>query len=192
MARYAPAIEFALVKLRYRYGASMDDILLDPALGEQFEALARAAAPELSSRQLRLGALCIRQARHFGRKEMAKATALDVSALEGAMKGPVSLADVRPESAPAGPGIVEVREPGRSLYISGTDALGATLEELRTGRPFGVMASGFWKPRLEAIAVRFAPDAELGGAEAGLWARRLIQEREPVFNWPVPMVGARQ
>src|SRR5271157_2624126 len=35
--QYAHVIEFVLVKLRYRYGASIDDILLDRKLGEMFE-----------------------------------------------------------------------------------------------------------------------------------------------------------
>ena len=46
--RYAHAIEFALVRLRYRYGASIDDILLDDELGDKFEEQALAMAPSLS------------------------------------------------------------------------------------------------------------------------------------------------
>jgi len=57
----AHVIEFALVRLRYRYGASIDDILLDPDLGEKFEGLASEIAPGLSSVDLRLGALYIRK-----------------------------------------------------------------------------------------------------------------------------------
>src|SRR6267142_5692645 len=34
--QFAHVIEFALVKIRYRYGASIDDVLIDPGLGEKF------------------------------------------------------------------------------------------------------------------------------------------------------------
>ena len=54
--KYAHVIEFALVRLRYRYGASIDEILLDPSLGEQFEKMALELAPDLSNVDLRLGA----------------------------------------------------------------------------------------------------------------------------------------
>ena len=53
--QYAHVIEFALVRLRYRYGASIDDILLDPDLGEKFEHLAFELAPDLRDVDLRLG-----------------------------------------------------------------------------------------------------------------------------------------
>src|SRR2546428_5833983 len=42
--QYAHVIEFVLVKLRYRYGASIDDILLDRRLGEIFESQAASLA----------------------------------------------------------------------------------------------------------------------------------------------------
>ena len=63
-------IEFALVRLRYRYGASIDDILLDPDLGEKFEQLASELAPGLRDVDLRLGALYIRKTRHFEKKDI--------------------------------------------------------------------------------------------------------------------------
>lgn len=52
---YAHVIEFALVKLRYRYGSSIDDILMDCLLGQKFEDLAHRIAPALTSQDLRLG-----------------------------------------------------------------------------------------------------------------------------------------
>ncbi len=55
--QYAHIIEFALVRLRYRYGASIDDILLDPDLGEKFEHLASELAPGLPDVDLRLAPL---------------------------------------------------------------------------------------------------------------------------------------
>src|SRR5437867_3876673 len=44
---YAHVIEFALVKLRYRYGASIDDILMDPELGDRLEAMVAEVVPTL-------------------------------------------------------------------------------------------------------------------------------------------------
>ena len=51
--KYVHVIEFALVRLRYRYGVSIDDILLDTELSDQYENLAQEIAPELSAEDLR-------------------------------------------------------------------------------------------------------------------------------------------
>ena len=59
--QFAHVIEFVLVKLRYRYGVSIDDILLDRKLGEMFEMQASRLAAGVSAMDLRLGALYIRK-----------------------------------------------------------------------------------------------------------------------------------
>ena len=98
--QYAHVIEFALVRLRYRYGASIDDILLDPDLGEKFEHLASELAPGLRDVDLRLGALYIRKTRHFEKKDLAKIEGLDLEVVEKAWSKPVSLAAVNPRQRP--------------------------------------------------------------------------------------------
>ncbi len=92
--QFAHVIEFALVRLRYRYGASIDDILLDPELGEKFEHLASELAPELQDMDLRLGALYIRKTRQVEKKDLPRMEGLNVEVIEKAWSKPVSLAAV--------------------------------------------------------------------------------------------------
>ena len=47
------------------------------------------------------------------------------------------------------------------------------------------MANGFWTPRLDEISFQFATGAKVGGIGVGVWERRLIRDREPIFNWPI-------
>jgi hypothetical protein len=101
-----------------------------------------------------------------------------------------SLADLRPDSIPPGPGILEVKESNRYLYIAHNDDLRPTVEQLKTGRAFELMTNGFWSPRLQEITVQFTPSDDLDGVNAGLWARRLIHDREPDFNWPIQKLAA--
>jgi hypothetical protein len=184
--QYAHVIEFALVRLRYRYGAAIDGILADPELREQFETLARQGAPDLTGEEVRLGALYIRKARHFRKGDIARARSLKPSVVEGAMTPPVSLAQVSPEAVPAAPGLLELlRESERYLYAARNEDLRSAVEQLRTGRPFSVLADNFWKPVLEDITVRYVAGREVDGVLTSRWEVRLLDARAPVFNWPL-------
>jgi len=183
--KYAHVIEFALVKLRYRYGASIDDILLDTILGEKFETQAQSLAPGVSNMDLRLGALYIRKCRNFKKKDREKLEALDVSVIDRALSKPLSLPKVRPSDVPVSAGLLEIAERGRYLYISGNDSLRPAVEQFRTGKAFELVANGFWTPKLDDITVQVVAGEKVDGAGISLWERRLIHDREPVFNWPV-------
>jgi hypothetical protein len=183
--QYAHAIEFALVRLRYRYGASIDDILLDPAMGEKFEHLASELAPDLSDVDFRLGALYIRKTRHFQKTDMVRIERLDVDLVEKAWSTPVSLAQVNPANVPSSPGLIEIKEGGRYLYISRNEDIRPAANQLRTGKAFDLVANGFWTPRLNEITFQFVIGAKVGGIGVGIWERRLIRDREPIFNWPI-------
>jgi hypothetical protein len=180
--QYAHAIEFALVRLWYRYGAAIDTILADPELREQFENLALQVAPDLTGEQLRLGALYIRKMRRFRKGDVEKARPLKPAVVEGAMTPPVSLARVSPEDVPSAPGLLELQEGERYLYVARNENLRPAVEQLRTGRPFSVLADNFWQPALEDITLRYVEGWKVDGVEVSRWELRLIQAREPVFN----------
>ncbi len=183
--QYAHVIEFALVRLRYRYGASIDEILLDPNLGQQFEQMALELAPDLSNRDLRLGALYIRKTRHFEKKDVARIESLDLEIVEKAWSRPVSLETVDPANVPSSPGLLELKEEGRYLYISRNNDIRPAADQMRSGNAFDLVANGFWTPRLDKITLQFVAGATVGDVSLGVWERRLIRDREPIFNWPM-------
>lgn len=183
--QYAHVIEFVLVKLRYRYGASIDDILLDRKLGEMFETQASSLAPGVSAVDLRLGALYIRKTRNFSKHNREKIASLDVGLIERALTERLSLVKVKPQSIPEAPGLLEVMDMDRYLYISRNECLRPAVEQFRTGKAFDLVANGFWTPRLENITVQVVAGTKVEGVGINLWERRLIHDREPVFNWPI-------
>ena len=188
--QYAHVIEFALTRLRYRYGASIDDILLDPQLGERFEQLASDLAPGLRDVDLRLGALYIRKTRAIEKDKLARIQALDPEVVDKAMSKPVSLAAVNPADVPSSPGLIELKEGGRYLYISRNEDIRPAAEQLRTGKAFELVANGFWIPRLDEISFQFAAGVKVGGIGLSVWEKRLIRDREPIFNWPIQQHAA--
>jgi hypothetical protein len=183
---YAHVIEFALVKLRYRYGSSIDDILMDESLGDKFEELSHQIAPALSSRDLRLGALYIRKNRVMKKKDLEMLNALDLAVVERAWKGTVSLSKVRPEEIPVSPGLIELKEEGRYLYISHNKNIQSAIRQLGAEDAFRLMAGSFWTPKLEMITLSFTIGQKVAGVSIETWERKLIHDLNPVFNWPMP------
>ena len=137
-----------------------------------------------------MGALYIRKTGHFEKKDIAAVKILNTETIERTMHAAGSLADVRPDSIPSDPGILELKESNRYLYIAHNDDLRPTVEQLKTGRAFELMTNGFGSPRLQEISVQFTPSDDLEGVNAGLWARRLIHDREPVFTWRMQNLAA--
>jgi hypothetical protein len=185
VSQYAHVIEFVLVRMRYRYGVSIDDILLDRKLGDMFDKQVSSLAPGVPAMDLRLGALDIRKSRNYRKNDRVKLDSMDVDVIERALTEPLSLAKMEPRSVPEGPGLLEIREPNRYLYISRNDCLRPAVEQFRSGKAFDLVANGFWTPDLERITVQFVRGTKVGGFAISLWERRLIRDREPVFNWPI-------
>lgn len=181
----AHVIEFALVRLKYRHGASIDDILMDDILGEEFETLAHSIAPTVSSAELRRGALYIRKTRYLKKNEIDSANALDIQQLEPSWQDLGALSHVAVGKIRPTPGLVEIREKNRFLYISRNDDLRVVADQFATGDPFAALASPFWKPDRKLIEMRIIPGDKIHNVKALRWSIRLIQELKPVFNLPI-------
>jgi len=183
---YAHVIEFALVKIRFRYGVSIDDILMNPQLGELFEQVATQMAPSLTSKDLRLGALYIRKNRVVGRKEIEEINALDSRVMDSAWHGNVSLSRIKPKDVPEGPGLIELREERRYLYIGQYSNIHRAVNQLHGGSPFELVANRFWKPDLDQITLHYMSGDRIYGKSIGIWERKLVHDLDPVLNWPIP------
>jgi hypothetical protein len=185
LPQHAHVIEFSLVRLRYRYGASIDDVLLDPALGDEFERLALEIAPQLSPQDLRLGALYIRKSRFLPKQEQSSLTKLDLAKIDHETKGPITLVEAKHEQWPDAPGLIELKEGSRYLYIARNENLQATIGQFVSGQAFAIMADEFWKPQFDSIQLQYVVGNLVAGVGIGKWELRLISDREPVFNWPI-------
>ncbi len=185
LAAYAPVIEFSLVRLRYRYGASIDEILTDPGLGADLEKTARSCVPALSSQQVRLAALALRKKRFLPRNRKLSVRRLRTDRLEETWSPLYSLASLDLATVPNCGGIVELRQGSKNLYVSRNENLHDVLEILFDPRALGLMASPFWSPDPAEIQTRFIPTTTLESGKLERWELKLLTEQKPVFNWPV-------
>ena len=185
LVEYAPVIEFSLVRLRYRHGASIDEILIDPALGQEFEAAALAVMPNLTSQSMRQAALTLRKTRFLRKSSRAELKKLKLRRLEPAWTPFQALASLDLTAVPSTPGIIEIREPERELYISRNANVQGVLKLLAKKDAVSIMANPFWMPNLEIIQARFLPEPRLDVADLDRWELKLLSERSPIFNWPL-------
>jgi hypothetical protein len=185
MSEYAPAVEFALVRLRYLYGVSIDEVLIQRSLGQEFERAANMAAPQVSSAALRQTALALRKRRFIPHSSRAVLTRLDTGELHGKWTAFRPLASLDVSDVPETTGLIELREDKRDLYISRNDNLRGVLRFLAGSQPFTIMSSPFWQPDLSTIETRFIPDQRLRDQSVDPWELKLLATRRPVFNWPI-------
>ena len=172
---FAFASEFAATELRYREGASIDDIICDPSLASKFDAVARRIRPGFSSLQYRWAILSIRKAGRHHKLEpsfkMPKFT-----------KG-FRLTEDSIDRIPERSGIYLLYERSKLLYARSTRVLRHGVELHRDTATVRAMAEKLWTPDPNNFVVDFAaiqrPMSVLEAIE-----RKLVEERRPVFNIP--------
>ena len=183
--RYAHAVEFALVHLRYRYGASIDRILLDEELGAKFEQLAGTMAPGLSPRDLRLGALYLRKTRNLAKKDLPLFESIDAAQIESKLTHVGPLSTIAADDVADEEGLLEVVERNRYLYVARNENLRAVVKEFIDGPTLSAMGNQFWTPDPESIHVHVFVGTQFLSTPMRQWQLKVIEERKPVFNLPI-------
>jgi hypothetical protein len=81
-------------------------------------------------------------------------------------------------------------EQDRYLYISHNKNIRSAARQLGTGDALRLMGGSFWNPNLDTITLSFAPGKRVAGVAIEKWERKLVHDRNPVFNWPMPQDAA--
>ncbi|HEX8877910.1 MAG TPA: hypothetical protein VF777_14270 [Phycisphaerales bacterium] len=172
--------------MQIRHGASVDDVIADLEIGSQFTSLARAISPGGTSLQYRLCALQIRKNRHVTAGEHALFETLRAESLRTRWNR-ISLIDVAAAgNIPSEPGLLELRDPTVSLFVTRADNLKTSSRYLLGEKIVDRIArkDGFWNRRADEISFQFIPRSSLpDGSNVRLWEQRLIRDQHPAFNW---------
>lgn len=172
---YAFASEFAATEIRYRTGASVDDIICDPELRSEFDQLASKLAPGHSPLEYRWALLSIRKA---GRQAAKREAEYDVPPLSP----PTRLFSDAVEGVPRNPGVYLLLEQQRPLYARGVRDLHHGVELHRREDFLKPLLERLWRPSPDDLLFSYATLSErklLRPVE-----QRLIRERRPLFNIP--------
>jgi hypothetical protein len=171
---YAFACEFATTELKYKTGASIDDIICDPGLAKKFDTIASKLAPGFSPFHYRWGILSIRKAgRHAEWKPEYQMPEF---------MGRFRLVNDPLDAVPNDRGVYLLFEnmKQKPLYARSTENLRHAIELHRSPQMISAILDKFWKPNVENFLVSYAmlPTSNLLKPVE----KKIVEERKPVFN----------
>ncbi len=186
---YLFAADMASAQIRYRFGASVDDVLTDPMIGKEFDKLASRLQPGWTPLDYRLAALYVRKSRHCEKKDLPLFERMKVSDADKIAEDYGSLASLdlnRLDQYEGIVGLVEKACSPRFLYIIESKRVQDTVEPFLSQSVFDTLANTFWAPSLSSIYLLVYNIREkYRNAPQSLWTVKLIHEKTPIFNWPV-------
>ena len=174
-SEFAFASEFAATQLRYKTGASIDDVLCDPTLARRFDSIATSITPGHTPLDYRWAILSIRKA---GRHTKLPASFKMPKFTTGfqLVRDPI-------ERIPEQRGVYLLYEQNKLLYARSTETLRHGVQLHRDPRIIQAITEKLWSPTVNDFHVDYAavsqPMSYLQAIE-----RRLIEERHPIFNIP--------
>jgi len=186
---YLFAAEMALTQMRYRYGASVDDILAYPNIGREFDELSDRICPGHTPNDFRLAALYIRKSRYCGKDERTLFDALDTRLVEKKLHRFATLDKIEPSKLSGFKGVVGLVEENKNtryLYLTKTSDASQFVKPFIDPRTLNAVSNHFWKPSLETIRLyAFDIGYKYESVLRTMWAKKLIQQKSPIFNQPI-------
>jgi hypothetical protein len=172
---YAFASEFAATEIRYRTGASVDDIICDPELRSEFDQIASRMAPGHSPLEYRWALLSIRKAG----KQVKWEAEYDMPVLSP----PTPLFSNAVEDVPPNLGVYLLLEQQRPLYARGVRDVHHGVELHRCEEFLTPLLDRLWRPSPDDLLFSYAtlPKRKLVRPVE----QKLIREKRPLFNIPV-------
>ena len=171
------AVQFAATKLRYLLGASVDDLLCDPALAAEFDRRASEIMPGRTPHQLRRALL------RFRNRRVAPDGTVKALELEHA----VPFIDAKAAPLPRERGVLLLRQAGHPWFAQGTDDLQRSWVVLRMPRVVESIVGCLFRPSdRDSLTLAFQPlPATLDFEQVLGHARRIAADSKPIFNVPV-------
>jgi hypothetical protein len=172
---YAFASEFAATEIRYRTGASVDDIICDPELRSEFDQLASRMAPGHSPLEYRWAMLSIRKA--------GKRAKWDAAYEMPALSAPTPLFSGAVEEVPSNLGVYLLLEQQRPLYARGVRDVHHGVALHRREEFLPPLLDRLWRPSPDDLLFSYAtlPQRKLIRPVE----QKIIREKRPLFNIPV-------
>jgi site-specific DNA-methyltransferase (adenine-specific) len=175
--------ELAFAKLTYRYDASYDDLLADPAVGKTFDEYVAKVGRSGDVVAYRLAALHLRKNVRSRRKADAPQLAhLDISKVKAHWHTPGHLSDVQPAAVPDSEGVLSLREPNRYLFLSQSENLRSAVGIFQNADVLASMANHFWSPAPDKITVDYVKPEDVREVSLRLFEFKAIETYQPVFN----------
>jgi hypothetical protein len=186
---HVTAAEIGVAQLNYARRATVDDILTNPKIGDQFVGICKTIDPSGSAMQFKWAALTLRKQRSLDAEKILRLAEADADSIERRMDDVGTLSDLNLSKLPREHGIfaiTEHAEQSRYLFVGNADDLSQAIKPFDKAKPFLKLAGAFWEPKPDRMSVRLA----VSGRKRYLFGRmtplnaslRLIADRHPLYN----------
>jgi len=180
--QYAHAAEIAARQMYDKYQLSIDRVLCDPKLRQEFDRIARSVTPDVSAYELRKAALGLRKARQLRPELVARVAAWNKQVI--VLPARQVLAD--PRRVPDTPGIYIFRDASGYLYIGESESLRARVTKHLDHSDRKSLARCLWQEGIDGVTVElhaFDPDSNARHKEMRrAYESELIHSRQPRLN----------
>jgi hypothetical protein len=191
---YLHAAEFAYIQTKYRFGVSIDDLMVYDDAAVYFVTLAERITPGGRAFDYITAALYLRKTRNFKKDEAEILRKIQTADVEPRFRTVSTMDSLKVENIPEKEGIFLFSEKtaskDRPLYIGSDVNIRNGVEPFLDLSPFKSVANHFWHPRPETITLRIAALHDFEGIPTRSWALKLIHDREPLYNLPVHLKAA--
>ena len=190
--------ELAFAQLTYRHDASADDLLLDPDVGVEFDALAMKIGRVGNAVDYRLAALHLRKnLRSRSGPERKQVELLDPSELNLRWHPGGPLSKVTLDDIPTTEGMFSLSEPNRYLFLTTYPNLRSGIKVFQDPNFLAAVGNRFWSPSLDTISLQVVRQADLKAksltsTQSGnlrLLELKSLEVYQPIFNL-IPKVAA--
>jgi len=190
--------ELAFAQLTYRHDASYDDMLLDPAVGAEFDALAKKIGRIGSAVDYRLAALHLRKnVRSRRGDERSLVEKLDLSELNLRWHPLGPLSKVTLNDIPTTEGLFSLSEPNRYLYLTTHPNLRSGVKVFQDPDVLSAVGNQFWSPSPDNISLQVVRQEDLKSRVTGstlsgqlrLLELKSLDVYQPIFNM-IPKAAA--
>jgi predicted GIY-YIG superfamily endonuclease len=179
---YGHAAEIAARQMYDKHQLSIDRVLCDPQLRQEFDRIAHSVTPDASTYELRKAALGLRKARQLRPELVARVAAWKKQVITLSAKE--TLAD--PQRVPDTPGIYIFRDASGYLYIGEAEDLRARVTKHLDQSDRKSLARYLWQEEADGVTVElhaFDPDSNARYKEMRrAYESELISSRRPRFN----------
>ncbi len=192
-SQYLFASEMASAQIRYRFGASVDDILGYTEIGGEFDRLAAQLMPGFEPLDYRLAALHVRKSRYCKAEEASLFDTISSARAENTRRdyGSLDRLDLQELDQVNGIlGLVEDARLSRFLYITQASSVSQSVLPFTRKETFAALANSFWSPSLSSIhLVVYGIRDGYDNISQSIWAKKLIHDKMPIFNWPIHLAA---
>lgn len=191
-ASYVYAAEIAATQMRYRYDATIDDLLISPEIAAEFVSVAQRMQSGGRHLDYVSAALHVRKNRKPDKTEWARIKKLQPRTVQQKLRPIGDFSSLQEDQVPIETGLFVISErvrEERSLYVGAGKSVRTEVIPFRDLGPFMALGDRFWVPDPKNIWLSVAVMDQAAAVDLRGWQCRLITDLHPVFNYPVREVA---